>query len=74
MDLELVLPTGSLEAYQAAVSRIPVLSAAEELELATRLHSNNDLDAARRLVLSHLRFVAYIARGYSSGVTLHSSR
>ena len=64
MDLELVLPTGSLEAYQAAVSRIPVLSAAEELELATRLHSNNDLDAARRLVLSHLRFVAYIARGY----------
>ncbi len=64
MDLELVLPTGSLEAYQAAVSRIPVLSAAEELELATRLHSDNDLDAARRLVLSHLRFVAYIARGY----------
>ncbi len=64
MELELVLPTGSLEAYQSAVSRIPVLSVEEEQDLATRLQRDNDLDAARRLVLSHLRFVAYIARGY----------
>ena len=64
MDMQLVLPTGSIEAYQAAVARIPVLSAEEEQELAIRLQRDNDLDAARRLVLSHLRFVAYIARGY----------
>ncbi len=64
MDLGLMLPTGSLEAYQSAVSRIPVLSAEEERELANRLHQDNDLDAARRLVLSNLRFVAYVARSY----------
>ncbi len=64
MAVELALPTGSIEAYQAAVSQIPVLSAEEEHELATRLRDHNDLEAARRLVLSHLRFVAYIARGY----------
>ncbi len=64
MTVELALPTGSLEAYQAAVAQIPVLSADEERELATRLREDNDLEAARRLVLSHLRFVAYIARGY----------
>ncbi|MFC1751158.1 RNA polymerase sigma factor RpoH [Pseudomonadota bacterium] len=63
-DLELVLPTGSLESYQAAVARIPVLSAEDERALAIRLRDNNDLDAARQLVLSHLRFVAYVARGY----------
>ncbi len=63
-NLELVVPTGSLEAYQAAVSNIPVLSAEEERELALRLRDENDLDAARQLVMSHLRFVAYIARGY----------
>ncbi len=64
MAVELSLPTGSIEAYQAAVAQIPVLSAEEERELATRLRDDNDLEAARRLVLSHLRFVAYIARGY----------
>lgn len=64
MDLALALPTHSIEAYQAAASRIPVLSAEEERELAVRLHRDNDLEAARRLVLSNLRFVAYIARSY----------
>ncbi len=64
MDLALALPTHSIEAYQAAATRIPVLSAEEERELAIRLHRDNDLGAARRLVLSNLRFVAYIARGY----------
>jgi RNA polymerase sigma-32 factor len=65
-SLELALvPTGSIEAYTAAVNRIPVLSAEEERDLAERLQKYNDLEAARRLVLSHLRFVAHIARGYA---------
>ena len=64
MDLALALPTHSIEAYQAAVARIPVLSVEEERELAIRLQRDNDLEAARRLVLSNLRFVAYIARSY----------
>jgi RNA polymerase sigma-32 factor len=58
-------PLGSLDHYIQAVNAIPVLSAAEELELATRFRSANDLDAARRLVLSHLRFVVHVARGYA---------
>jgi RNA polymerase sigma-32 factor len=64
LDLALALPTHSIEAYQAAVARIPVLTAEEEQELAIRLRRDNDLEAARRLVLSNLRFVAYIARSY----------
>jgi RNA polymerase sigma-32 factor len=64
---ELVLsgPLGSLDQYIQAANAVPVLSAAEEFELATRFRQDNDLDAARRLVLSHLRFVVHIARGYS---------
>ena len=58
-------PVGSLDSYIDRVSRIPVLSREEELELARRLHNEEDLDAARQLVLSHLRFVVHIARGYS---------
>ncbi len=64
-DFPLLRPVGSLDAYVQAVSTIPVLSAAEETELALRLHRDNDLSAARQLVLSHLRFVVHIARGYS---------
>jgi RNA polymerase sigma-32 factor len=58
-------PVGSLDQYIQAASTVPVLSAAEEFELATRFRDTNDLDAARRLVLSHLRFVVHIARGYA---------
>ena len=58
-------PVGSLDSYIDRVSRIPVLSREEELDLARRLRDNEDLDAARQLVLSHLRFVVHIARGYS---------
>jgi RNA polymerase sigma-32 factor len=58
-------PVGSLDAYIERVSRIPVLSREEELELARRLRDEGDLEAARKLVLSHLRFVVHIARGYS---------
>jgi RNA polymerase sigma-32 factor len=64
-DLVLSRPIGSLDQYMQAANAVPVLSAAEEFELATRFRQNNDLDAARRLVLSHLRFVVHIARGYA---------
>jgi RNA polymerase sigma-32 factor len=56
---------GSLEAYISAAYREPMLSAEEEYALAVRLRNENDLDAARRLVMSQLRFVIHIARGYS---------
>ncbi|MGB5259850.1 MAG: RNA polymerase sigma factor RpoH [Gammaproteobacteria bacterium] len=59
------LPTGSLDQYITASMAIPMLSAEEEYELATRLRADNDLDAARMLVMSHLRFVVRVARGYS---------
>jgi RNA polymerase sigma-32 factor len=64
-DLVLAGPVGSLDAYIERVSRIPVLSREEEVALAARFRSEEDLDAARQLVLSHLRFVVHIARGYT---------
>ncbi|MEO7774907.1 MAG: RNA polymerase sigma factor RpoH [Steroidobacteraceae bacterium] len=57
-------PLGSFDAYVDRVSHIPVLSRDEEVELATRFRRDADLPAARQLVLSHLRFVVHIARGY----------
>jgi RNA polymerase sigma-32 factor len=57
-------PVGSLEAYVERVSSIPMLGREEELALARRFREENDLEAARTLVLSHLRFVVHIARGY----------
>ncbi|HEY7642223.1 MAG TPA: sigma-70 factor domain-containing protein, partial [Steroidobacteraceae bacterium] len=63
-DLVLAGPVGSLDAYIERVSRVAVLTREEELELARRLQVGGDLDAARQLVLSHLRFVVHIARGY----------
>jgi RNA polymerase sigma-32 factor len=56
---------GSLDAYIGAVHRIPVLGVEEEQELAHRYRDDEDLDAARKLVMSHLRFVVHVARGYS---------
>jgi RNA polymerase sigma-32 factor len=58
-------PLGSLDQYISAVSSIEVLSAEHEFELATRLRANGDIQAARELVLAHLRFVVHIARGYA---------
>ena len=58
-------PIGSFDAYMDKVSRIPVLSREDEAALAVRFRNEGDLDAARQLVLSHLRFVVHIARGYS---------
>ena len=57
-------PLGSLDAYIGAVNRIPVLTVEEEQALARRYLSNEDLDAAKQLVMSHLRFVVHVARGY----------
>lgn len=64
-DLILAGPLGSLDQYISAVNATPVLSAEEERELAVRLRDDNDLDAARALVMAHLRFVVHIARGYT---------
>jgi len=58
-------PLGSLDHYIRAAGAIPVLSVDEERELATRFRETNDLDAAKHLVLSHLRFVVHVARGYA---------
>ena len=64
-DLAVVGPIGSFDAYVDRISRVPVLSRDEELVLTTRFRDQQDLDAARQLVLSHLRFVVHIARGYA---------
>lgn len=64
-ELVLAGPMGSLDAYLERVSHIPVLSREEEASLARRFRQHADLEAARELVLSHLRFVVHIARGYS---------
>jgi RNA polymerase sigma-32 factor len=63
-SLALAGPIGSLDAYIQAVNSIPVLSQRDEQKLARRLREKDDLDAARELVLAHLRFVVHIARGY----------
>jgi RNA polymerase sigma-32 factor len=60
----LVPPVGNLDAYITAVNRIPMLSADEEVQLARRLREQGDLEAAGRLVLSHLRLVVSVARQY----------
>ena len=68
MSLPMTLPApisaGSIDAYIQAVNRIPMLSAEHEHALATRLSKHNDLEAAGQLVLSHLRLVVSVARGY----------
>jgi RNA polymerase sigma-32 factor len=61
----LPLATGNLEQYIQAAFSVPVLSAEEERRLAERLQRDDDLDAARQLVVAHLRFVVRVARGYN---------
>ena len=56
--------TGSLDQYIQSVNRMPMLSEQQEVDLATRLRDDGDVDAARQLVMSHLRVVVAIARGY----------
>ncbi|KTD22003.1 RNA polymerase sigma-32 factor [Legionella lansingensis] len=60
----LTLPIGSLDAYIHRVNQIPVLSAEEEYDYAERFQNEGDLEAARQLVLAHLRYVVRVARGY----------
>ena len=60
-----VLSAGTLQGYLDSIQQISVLTAEEETELFQRFQVDEDLDAARELVMSHLRYVAYIARGYS---------
>ncbi len=62
--LDFQLPGNSLDTYIHQVNQIPMLSPEEELDLATRLQQDNDLTAARQLVLPHLRYVVRVARGY----------
>ena len=64
-ELMLAGPVGSLDAYIQAVGSVPVLSKEDEQALAVRFREQDDLDAARELVLAHLRFVVHIAKGYT---------
>src|SRR4030067_1102727 len=65
MNLPIPSAVGSLEAYVQSVNRFPLLSQEQEFALATRFKAENDLNAARELVLSHLRVVVGVARGYA---------
>ena len=60
LQTQLAVPTGNLQSYIQATRSIPMLSAEEEKELATRLQDQGDLEAAQQLVLSHLRFVVHV--------------
>jgi len=64
-SIDALSPGANLQAYLATVNSVPVLSIEEERELTGRLHYEEDLEAARRLIMSHLRFVAHIAKSYS---------
>ena len=61
----MLVPQGNLEGYIRAANEYPMLTAEEEKELSERLYYQGDLDAAKALILSHLRFVIHVARGYS---------
>ncbi|PCJ49071.1 MAG: RNA polymerase sigma factor RpoH [Gammaproteobacteria bacterium] len=63
--MALAVPQGSIDAYAQQINEIPVLSAEEERELARRYSNHEDIDAVRQLILSNLRFVVHVARGYS---------
>jgi RNA polymerase sigma-32 factor len=60
----LIPPLGDINAYISGVGRLPILSAQEEFDLAKQLQQDNDLQAAQRLILSHLRLVVSVARQY----------
>jgi len=65
ISMPVLSPGDSLEAYVQAVNGIPVLTSERERELAEQLFGDGDLDSARQLVMAHLRFVVYVAKGYS---------
>jgi len=65
LTASLAVPQGSLEAYIGATHQIPMLSLQEEQALAQQYRTENDIDAARKLVMAHLRYVVSVARGYA---------
>lgn len=65
MKFEAAVPLGSLETYVHWVNKIPMLSQQEETALAEKLQKDQDVEAAKRLVMAHLRFVVRVAKGYS---------
>ena len=64
-NLQFALPVGSIDSYVHSVNQVPILTLEEEQRLARLLKENGDIEAARQLVMSHLRFVVKIARGYN---------
>ena len=64
-EMDIASPGGNLESYINSIHGIGILSSEEEKKLAEDLYYRNDLDAARKLVLAHLRFVVYVAKTYS---------
>ena len=64
-EMDIASPGGNLESYINSIHNIGILSSEEEKKLAEDLYYRNDLDAARKLVLAHLRFVVYVAKTYS---------
>jgi RNA polymerase sigma-32 factor len=65
MQVGALIPQGNIESYLRMINSYPMLTAEEEKSLGEKLYYHDDVDAARQLILSHLRFVAHIARGYS---------
>ncbi|OCG18344.1 MULTISPECIES: RNA polymerase sigma factor RpoH [unclassified Gilliamella] len=65
MQVGALIPQGNIESYIRMINTYPMLTAEEEKSLGEKLYYHDDVDAARQLILSHLRFVAHIARGYS---------
>ncbi|NUF49456.1 RNA polymerase sigma factor RpoH [Gilliamella sp. ESL0250] len=65
MQVSALIPQGNIESYIRMINTYPMLTAEEEKSLGEKLYYHDDVDAARQLILSHLRFVAHIARGYS---------
>ena len=59
-----LLPIGSIEAYLQRIKQIPLLTQEEEYNFASQLQQNGDLQAAQKLILAHIRYVARVARGY----------
>jgi RNA polymerase sigma-32 factor len=64
INMQLAVTTESLSAYISAVNNIPILTIEEEKSLAKQVQSDQDIESAQRLVMSHLRFVVHVARGY----------
>src|SRR3990167_1994640 len=62
--IDIHLPGSSIEAYMQYINQVPLLTAEEEQNLAQKFYKDGDLEAARRLVLAHLRYVVRVAKGY----------